>query len=151
MEVVITVTGTSEEIGRLLPRLGDVDVEFVNVRETKEWDLGYAVQLLEELHPNTLEIIDEVIGHHGEISAAHLRGSESGSLRGKVGPITKAMRRLEKAERLPTGLPTPLTALYESEGNSGGKAASIVMPPELLPVFAKAIVVARHSGHEVAR
>ena len=61
------------------------------------------------------------------------------------------MRRLEKEGRLPPGLPRPVTATYEDDGVGYRKAASIVMPYEFLPVFAKAIVVWQHSDREVAR
>ena len=44
-----------------------------------------------------------------------------------------------------------MTATCEGDGVGYRKAASIVNPYELLPVFAKAIVVWKHSDCEVAR
>lgn len=154
MRATITITGTPDELSALLPQLGSMDVPTLGIRQTDEgWTIDRATSLLSEIPAGALYIFKAVVSGGGEVRTEALRDGDWETLRGRVGPITKAMRRLEKRGKLPEGLPRPIAAKYAGDGPGFRKAASIVMPHELLPVFAKALVSVDISSKdsEVAR
>ena len=144
MEATITLRGTPEELRALLPQLAGLEIDTATVLEDTGWTSDLAAALIDELPPRTREIIEKVVVNNGQISTGDLRDSGSGTLRGRVGPIAKAMQRMERQGRLPEGLPRPVRATYAGVG----KAAAIEMPAAVLSVFTIAVAEAASTDTE---
>jgi len=128
----------------MLPQLAGLEFDSATAVDETGWNSDLATDLIGELPPRTREIIEKVVAGLGQISTDDLRDTGSGTLRGRVGPIAKAMQRMERQGRLPEGLPRPVRATYAGEG----KATSIEMPAGILPSFTDAIAKMATAGSE---
>jgi hypothetical protein len=108
------------------------------VRAELTWTPARAEALLRDLPEVAGEIIRRTVAGNGWCPADELR-EQLGSLRGRTGAISQALTRGVKAERLPDGLPVPVSAVYDPEVTSYQKTKGFAMPEEHLAAFRAAI------------
>ncbi|MEV6048386.1 hypothetical protein [Streptomyces xanthochromogenes] len=106
--------------------------------EPVQWTAGRAESLLRDIPDTALEIIRVTVVGNGWGDASKIRGDDGLSLKGRTGPITKAIKRGVKTGRLPEGLPTPVIATYDPNNPSYQRTAGFTMPEEFLPAFREA-------------
>jgi hypothetical protein len=99
------------------------------------WTVDSAEVLLRDLAPSARRLIVSTAEAGGRLSANVLRGTDNKSLKGLTGPIGKALNRLARNEKLPSGLPKPVEAWRDPTSRSWERTGSFVMPPALVPVF----------------
>jgi hypothetical protein len=100
-----------------------------------EWTPARAETLLRDLPDAALEIIQRTVEGGGWGDASLFRGNDDASLRGRTGPISKAIKRGVKTGRLPEGLPAPAIAQYDPNNPSYQRTTGFTMPEEVLPAF----------------
>jgi hypothetical protein len=100
-----------------------------------EWTVDAAEVLLRDLGPAARNLIASTAEAGGRLSATVLRGPENKTLKGLTGPIGKALQRLARNGKLPSGLPKPVEAFRDPTMRSWERTGTFVMPRELVPVF----------------
>ena len=103
---------------------------------TPQWTTELAEVLIRDLGTAARRLLRESALAGGRIDAAVFRGREGDqSLKGLTGPITNAMARLIKSDKLPEGLPTPVHAEYDPAARAWQRTIAFSMPAELVPLF----------------
>src|SRR4051794_34006012 len=99
-----------------------------------EWTPETAATLIGDVPSRARTLIHLLITNNGYVDAAQMRGDRD-TLRGLTGPITKAMDRLAKADKLPDGLPNPVETRYDPDVRAYQKAIAFEMPREIRLAF----------------
>ncbi|MDE2106318.1 MAG: hypothetical protein KGL39_54365 [Patescibacteria group bacterium] len=135
-----TVEGTREELIAFLTKTGWPVPTNLEVKVLDDgWTVDRATALVSEIPEGARRILRAAVEAGGVVDTASLRGGDWDTLRGRVGPITKAMRRLQKRGQLPEELQRPISAKYGGEGSGYRKAEGIEIPVDLVQIFAEAL------------
>ncbi len=106
--------------------------------EPTRWTGERARRLLDELEQPQRRLLLTLARVEGEVAAADVLaalGDDRRSLRGLTGPVTKAIRRLQLQELLPSDLPRPTVTHHEVDVRGYRVARALEMPPEVKAAF----------------
>jgi|ERR1035441_1540581 hypothetical protein len=135
-----TIKGSAEEVSAFFANAGWPMPANLEVQVLDDgWTVDRATALLQEIPEGARRILREAVEAGGLVDTAGLRGGDWDTLRGRIGPITKAINRMQRRSQLPEGLPRPVSAKYGAEGSGYRKAEGIEIPADLVPIFAEAL------------
>lgn len=105
------------------------------------WTVAHVRRLLDELGEPQRRLLLALAEADGELAAGDVLaalGDDRPTLRGLIGPVTKAIQRLQLRELLPADLPQPVRTTYESNLRGYRAVRAMEMPPEIRTVFHQA-------------
>jgi hypothetical protein len=111
-------------------------------RRADDWTAGLATLLIDNLASPQVQTVLAVVDRNGRATPEDLRevlGGSRRNLRGLLGPITKAMSRLQARRLLPMGLAKPLTSHYALDAQGQSRLVWLAMPEAHLSAFREAL------------